>query len=179
MSENEFGLPQVEETVADSISGAEQVDETPVEPKVKLTYEELEAEVAKTRREAARNRIGKNEEREKAEKYDELMKAQMSELDREKAEKAEIRAELAKLHLEKAQDRVAKKAGLDPDLADRIKGNTEAEMLADAKALAAKAPAKAAAPTARELRPGVQGTPVGTDADVSGDAWLRSALRGK
>lgn len=178
MSENEFGLPQVDETVEENADESAEVSGQ-ADPEKEMTVEELKAELAKTRREAAKRRVSKNEVEQKLAEYEEWKLSQMSEVDRLKAEKAETEEELRKYRVEKLQDKVAKKAGLDPDLADRIKGNTEAEMLADARVLAAKAPLKGASPTARELRPGIQGNPVGTETATDGNTWLRDALKGR
>lgn len=178
MSENEFGLPQVDEAVESADENSEEVDPQ-AGTEVEMSVDELKAELAKTRREAAKRRVSKNEVEQKLAEYEEWKKSQMSEVDRLKAEKAETEEELRKFRVEKLQVAAAKKAGLDPDLADRIKGNTESEMLADAKVLAAKAPVKGVSPTARELRAGVQGNPVGTETGTDGNSWLREALKGK
>ncbi len=105
----------------------------------KLSYEELHAELAKTRREAASRRVSAKEKDSELEEFRKWKEAQKSETDRlaERASAAET--ELAAMKRERMQLAVAQEAGLDLDLADRIRGESEAEMLKDAKTLAERA----------------------------------------
>jgi len=112
--------------------------ETDTTDTTNLTVEELKAELAKVRREAASRRVANKEKEKELEEFQKWKDSQKSELEKalERAKAAEEKA--AKADLEKLQRKVAKDAGLDPELADRLIGDSEEELLADAKALAAK-----------------------------------------
>lgn len=111
-----------------------------------LTYEELlskyerqASELAKTRREAASRRVTGKEKDAELEEFRNWKESQRSESDRlaERAERAE--SELAALKYQRLQTEVAQEAGLDLDLADRIRGDSRDSMLKDAKDLAERA----------------------------------------
>lgn len=108
------------------------------EPNDLNTVEGLKAELAKVRREAAARRVANKDKDKELEEFQKWKESQKSELEKalDRAKAAEAKA--AKADKEKLQRRVAKEAGLDPDLADRLIGDTEDELLEDAKALAAK-----------------------------------------
>lgn len=116
----------------------------------KPTYEQLQAELAATRREAAGRRVDAKEAKaltvEQAtqlQEYAAWKESQKSELERLTEAKLQAERDLAVLRTEKMQTSAALEAGLDPDLADRIRGDSYDEMIKDAKALAEKArPAK-------------------------------------
>jgi hypothetical protein len=110
---------------------AEPVDES------SMTPEQLRAELAKTRREAAGYRTKVRELEPKAKKLDELTEAEKSEVQRanDRAAAAERRA----TELEAAQLRtsVAAAKKLPASLAARLQGSTKEELEADADALLA------------------------------------------
>lgn len=137
----------------------------------KLSYEELEAELARTRKEAASRRVSSKEKEAELAEYREWKKSQMSEVDRLKSERAEMEAEVKQIRRENLQRKVASKVGLDPDFASRIHGDSEEEMLADAKALASKLPG--GKPSASGLLAGKRGGPVGSGAEESESEWFR------
>ena len=93
----------------------------------------LQKEIADLRKENAKHRTANREaERKAAEEagqFKTLYEQTMAELETLKADAAK-RGREALLH------RVAKTAGLPDDLADRLRGETEDELLADAKAMA-------------------------------------------
>lgn len=142
---------------------------------VELTREELLVEVSKLRRESAKKRVAKKEVDAKLQEYETWKLSQMSELDRAKAEKAKVEETLQELLREKHQAKAAQKAGLDPDFADRIRGETEDEMLADAKALVAKG-FKASGSNGAGNLAGKRGKPVGANADQTESSWFREQL---
>lgn len=96
----------------------------PPELQAVVDKERAESRAATKRAEAAEKRAKEFEDKDKSD----LEKAT------ERAAAAEKRA--ADLELASTRLRVAAKHGLDPDLADRLRGDTEAEIDADAKALA-------------------------------------------
>lgn len=149
----------------DSTNGDEQV-----EPE--LTVEELKAALARANREAAGRRVSNKEKEAELAEYREWKKNQMSEVDRLKAEKAEMEAEVRQVRRENLQRKVAAKAGIDPKLATRLVGDSEEEMLADAKALAAEMPGSGKS-TASGLLAGSRGRPVGATAEETDAEWFR------
>lgn len=77
---------------------------------------------------------------------------------REAAKTAKSSPELTKLQAENLRLRVAMKAGLDDDLADRLKGNTEDELLEDAQKLLDRFyPAEKKPLTTRQPKPALRG----------------------
>lgn len=158
---------QVDTTLTAEVEGDESQDGQRT-----LSYEELAAEVAKLRRENGNKRVKNKELDAKLKEYDDWRKSQMSEVDRAKAEKAEVEKELHALRQEKLQSVAARKAKLDPDLADRIKGETEEEMFEDARRLAKKYPASSS--SGAGLFGGASGgRPVGEGKEESEDSWFR------
>lgn len=136
-----------------------------------LTLEAAIAELAKVRREAAKHRTDKQKIKKDLEEFQAWKDSQKSELERAKDEVAEARKEANELRRSQSQLKAAKKAGLDLDLADRIRGDDEAEMLEDAKLLASKSrPA-----TGYDLGAGERGSPVGNK-DTN---WLADFMNGK
>lgn len=157
--------PQDEpDDVVDDDAGTDTPDEE------KLTPEQLRAELAKVRREAAAKRVSNKELDAKLKEYEEWKKSQMSEAERLKAERDELAAKVAATDKEKLQRDVAREAKLSVKFADRIRGNTREEMLEDAKALAKDLPA---AGGANALMAGNRGTAVGAGAARSEDEWFR------
>lgn len=145
-----------------------------------LSKEELLAKLARVNREAASRRISNKEKEQKLAEYEEWKRSQMSEADRLKVERDELKAMNDTLVREKVLGRVAKKANLDEDLVDLIKGDTEEEMLRSAKKLSEKfskrEPEKAPA-RGSELFPGKRGKPVGNDTGPDASAAFNSMLR--
>ena len=138
-----------------------------------LTREELLAEVSKLRKESAGRRVAKKEVDAKLKEYEEWKLSQLSEVDRAKAETAKAEETVRVLLMEKAQRNAAKKAGLDPDYADRLRGETEEEMVADAKALVAKGFGTKTSSTASNGLAGKRGKPVGAGAEQTESDWFR------
>lgn len=137
-------------------------------PEEGLTAEQLRAELQKVRKEAASRRVLTREQEKQLAEFETWKKSQMTESERLKAERDEAVKKLQDAETEKLQRKVARAAKLPVDLADRIRGNTEEEMLEDAKAMA-----KRLGGTANGMFAGQRGTPVGTGAARSEDAWFR------
>lgn len=159
-----------EESQVDETNGEVDEGEDPTE----LTLDELKRELAKTRLEAKERRLtNKAKDAEltrKAAEYDRIQLESLSEIDRAKKEADDLREMLKEVKREKDQESAAKKAGLDPVWADRIHGETEAEMLADAKTLAAQFKQAQSAGTGPLA--GSRGTPVGSgNPEDLGDAF--------
>lgn len=140
-----------------------------------LSEEEKDALIAKLRKEAAGRRVSNKEKDAQLKEYADWKLSQMTEVERAKAEKAELQSELKALREENWRDKAAQKAGLDPDFADRVLGETYEEMFADAKRLAA-ALGKTTPRTASDALAGKRGKPVGGSATMTEDEWLRSEL---
>lgn len=140
-----------------------------------MSVDDLKKELAKTRREAASRRVtGKDVAAQLAE-LKALKERDMTELQKAQARAAELEEYVAADQFVKLQRKCAKAVGLSLEWADRVRGESEADMLEDAKALLAKTgkATKAASITSR----GTVGSPVGQDANEEGD-WLRQALKG-
>lgn len=134
-----------------------------------LSHEQALAELAKVRREAAGRRLKTKEiEAQLAElqKYKDAEKTEL-ELAIERASKAEEVA--SKLTREKTAEKAAKDAGLDPALAEFLKGNTEEELLESAKALAARVGVKQ--DSAPDLFAGGRGGPVRAGNNSNAEAF--------
>lgn len=135
---------------------AEEQDSSIDDLKSRLT--KAEAELSKVRKEAAARRVAKRE---------------IEQTSEEKI--AGLQRQLEEMRLEKLRGRIAKEAGLDSDLADRIRGESEDEMLEDAKNLAKKYRAKPAV----DVYAGRRGAPVDGNASKSPNQtfndWVRNS----
>lgn len=152
----------------------EEILEVPADEDGGLTKEQLVKELAKTRREAASNRVAKNELANtvsELQKYKDAEKTQL-ELLTERAERAELAA--AEVLREKAARDAAKSAGLDPDLSDLLKGNTPEELAAHAAELKTRLGAASAGSV--DLLGGNRGAPV--KAQPSANDQFRSWFNG-
>lgn len=156
----------------------EQVQETTAveaEEAVSRSVAEYETEIKQLRREAAKHRVQKQEKEAELEEFRSWKESQKTELQRaaERAERAE--KELNGLRMERLRLAVAKETGLDSDLADRIRGESEEEMLEDAKALAKKYSSKPSV----DVYAGRRGVPVGAaaseDPNRAFNDWVRNS----
>src|SRR5882672_10939294 len=92
-----------------------------VEPVVSdLSVDELKAELAKVRKEAASRRVLTREQSEQLEEFKKLKEAQMSDLEKAQSRASELEKALNAATKESAQIKAAKAAGLDIDFANRI-----------------------------------------------------------
>lgn len=103
-----------------------------------LSIDELRAELAKVRREAAGRRVANRELEDKAKKYDEWQREQLTEVERLKADLETAKAELGKTARSRRAREIAKEAGLEADDADLIVGTSDEEMRQSAERLAAR-----------------------------------------
>ena len=144
-------------------------------PATEETGRDYEAEIAQLRRENAKHRIQKQEKESELQEFRAWKDAQKTEAQKlqERAERAE--KELTTLRLDRLRAAVAKEAGLDPDLADRIRGESEDEMLEDAKSLAKKYGAKPSV----DVYAGRRGVPVTAqskdDPNRAFNDWVRNS----
>jgi len=144
-----------------------------------LSLDDAVKEIAKLRKEAARRRVSNKETTEKLAAYDEWQKSQMSEVDRLKAEKAELEATTHALRKEKWQVTAAEKAGLPAEFAEDVRGDSEEEMTAHAKRLAAKLGKKAPVTTKSPFASrGAGGKPVGQNASEDASTAFNAIMRG-
>lgn len=97
-------------------------------------------------------------------RLDEIETANLSELDKAKNRASEAETRLSQIEQTNTRMRVALEAGLPLEDVDRIKGETEDELLADAKSLAARLGKTAATPKpdpSQGARDGEAGTSTG------------------
>lgn len=141
----------------------EPVVETDESASSSMSEAELRAELAKVRREAAAKRVENNALKATQAELQKYKDAEKTELERltERATKAEEQANA--LAREKAARAAAKAAGLDPELAEFLKGSTVEELQASAEALAAKTKTN----TAVDFVPGKRGGPVSAPESAS------------
>lgn len=134
-----------------------EVEETEA-PAEELTPDQLRAALTKARREAAAKRVENKTLKAAADELQVIKDSQKTEYEKlvERAERAEAEANAAR-H-ERLARSVAKEAGLDPDLAEFLKGSTEDELRASAEKLKSKAGSPK--PAAPDLLGGSRGTPV-------------------
>lgn len=102
-----------------------------------LSHEDALKALKKARNEAASRRIKGKELEEKAAKWEEHVKSQMSELELAKAENEELKSKLGAKTVESLRIKVATEAGLDLELAEFLTGS-EKEMKAQAAKLLEK-----------------------------------------
>lgn len=128
----------IEEAKTETVEEKEEQTEK-VEPLSPEEAEKLRKALKEANKEAAarRKRIEELEAKEK-----ERTEAEMTELERLKKQNAELLESKKQHEYEQAQIAAAKQAGLDIDLADRIRGETPEAMLEDATRLASLMPKK-------------------------------------
>ncbi len=148
--------------------------------KPQLTYEELQAELGKVRREAAGKRVANKELESELDAFRKWKESQMTEVEKAQSRLAEIEAE----RVSDWRDIAATKFGLDDEDMEFIHGSTKAEILASAEKYAKKAgkgKPEEGESTGRgnpNLFPGTRGTPVGSRA-TDPNAALRAQLLGR
>lgn len=163
------------------VDATETVDVVVDEGKTTLTYEELAAELAKTRKEAADRRVKNRDAEAKLVEYDAWKASQMTELEKAQAEtkreKEERKADLVELALTKF--------GLDVDDAEYVSGETKEAILASAEKLAKRLGKTAEDGTpvvttnSPNLFPGLRGKPVGSGSAADANTRLRNELWGQ
>ncbi|MGI5245424.1 hypothetical protein [Dactylosporangium sp. CA-139066] len=155
---------------------------TASEPENKeLTPDELKAALAAARKEAAGYRTKLREAEPYVAKARELEEAQKSDVEKLTAAQAAALARAEKAEAELLRLTAARAAGLDLDMADRLKGSTLEELTADAKALAEKFPANETPAVPRKPHKSVREVapvPPGA-ADDESPAALASRIRGR
>lgn len=111
-----------------------------IEPEAKV--DELpqwaKEEMSRLRGEAAGRRVANKEKDKELDEYRSWKEQQKSELERQTERATKAEQDLAELRLGKLREDIAKEVGLDPDLADRIRGESKDELLKDAKAMVEK-----------------------------------------
>ena len=161
-------LSQVDENT-DLDDSLEEV-ELPVEEE--LSVEDLKKELARTRKEAAGRRVQNKDVQAQLDELKALKERDMTELQKSQARLAELEALEAQRSRNDMQRKVARAVGLSMDLADRIHGDSEADMLEDAKAFLARA--NKLAGKQQITNRGTTGSPVGQEAPAKD--WLREAF---
>lgn len=144
-----------------------------------LTYEELQAELAKTRREAAGKRVANKELESELDAFRKWKESQMTELEKAQSRLADVDKERFADYVEIAQG----KFGLEDEDLEFLKGTTKAEILASAEKLAQRLGRTQSEEdqTPRgnpNLFPGLRGKPVGSGANDP-NARLRDQLLGR
>lgn len=141
----------------------------------KLSKEELAKIARKLRRENAKRRVTTNQTTKEIEEFRKWKESQLTEKERLTARIKELEQEKASADHDKLVRRVAKKAGLSLEVADRLRGETEEELLEDAISLA-KLVGKRSASTAAQ-HAGNRGTPVGAGGTPSDSDWFRDLFQ--
>lgn len=147
--------------------------------KPQLSYEELQAELGKVRREAAGKRVANKELESELDAFRKWKESQMTEVEKAQSRLAEIEAE----RVADWRDIAASKFGLDEEDMEFIHGSTKADILASAEKYAKKAGKgkseedSGAGRGNPNLFPGTRGTPVGSRAADKNDL-LRAQLQG-
>ena len=135
-----------------------------------LSHEDALKALKKARNEAASRRIKNKEAEEKAAKWEEHVKSQMTELERVSAENADLKSKLATKEVETLRNKIVAEAGIDPELAVFLTG-TEKEMKAQAAKLAEKA--GKANGTAPDFYAGQRGNKVTPKAETLNDVFAQ------
>lgn len=170
---------EVQETNEDSVEETDEsgfrVDDLPPEAKKMI---------ADLRRENAKHRTEKQAAKSKLEEYDSWKDSQLTELEKAQKRVAELEALEQSRSEGKRKEEVAKKVGLDPELADRLRGETEDELEADARAMVTLMGGKRieddSKPDAHDFFGGVTGKkPVGQKANKSSSTgWFDEFMKG-
>lgn len=147
--------------------------------KPQLSYEELQAELAKVRREAAGKRVKNNELETELDAFRKWKESQMTEVEKAQSRLSELEKERTTDFREIAQT----KFGLDDEDMEFIHGTTKAEILAAAEKYAARVGKKVdkeeeLSKGNPNLFPGTRGTPVGSRA-ADPNEHLRALLQGR
>lgn len=135
-----------------------------------LSKEELAKLALKLRKENAKRRVTSNKEAEEKLEFQKWKDSQLTEKQRLEKRVHELEAEKAEADRERLIRKVARKAGLSAEVADRLRGNTEAELLEDAATLVKVMGKKS---STASMHAGTRGTPVGDDATGSDTDWFR------
>lgn len=145
----------------------------PTEPVKTLSEDDKDEIIASLRQENAAKRVKNRELDTELQEFRTWKAGQMSDLDKANARVAELERVQQEAETDKLQRKVAKAVGLSYSLADRIRGDSEAEMLEDAKSLLKEA----GKPKGGLIDRATPGGPVGgTDPDKKEGDWLRGVL---
>jgi hypothetical protein len=140
---------------------------------VELSDDDKDRIIADLRKENAAKRVKNRDLDTELNEFRSWKANQMSDLDKANARVAELEKVQRDAETDKLQRKVAKAVGLSYSLADRIRGDSEAEMLEDAKSLLKEAGKK----TGGLIDRGPSGGPVGGEnPDKDKGDWLRGAL---
>lgn len=157
---------------------AESLDgQLPVAPEpAGRSSEEYESEIKQLRKEAAARRVQNREKDGELEEFRQWKESQKTEIEKISERAALAEKQLQSLQQERLQLKAAREAGLDLDLADRVRGDTEEEMLADAKALAERSSGRHVPPSVINPYAGRRGDPVGPEKSTGSifREWMES-----
>lgn len=159
----------------ESTDVSEEVDETAVdeanEPDdfADHSVDDLKAMVKRYRKEAGDRRIANKRSEAELEEFRKWKKTNKSELETLKAEVEEYRTQAKAAAESERRREAAKSAKLPLKFAERLRGETEEELLEDAKALAAE--------LKLQRLPGTSGKPVSAKANNEKD-WFNALVRG-
>src|SRR5262245_28523943 len=96
-----------------------------------LGEDDLRKEIKKLRRESAKHRTKNAAKDAELEEFRVWKDSQLTELEKAQKRAGELQSELSKFQLKDNQEKAAKKAGLDPELSDRVRGDSFEDMVAD------------------------------------------------
>lgn len=176
-TENDEETELVDEDTSEDDDGSESLsDDSDSDeenrPLSELSKDELNKLVNRLRKENAKRRVTSNQDAKDREEFEKWKNSQLTEKQRLEARVKELEAEKTKTDREKLVRKVAKKAGLSLEMADRLRGDTEEELLEDAAGLV-KIVGKQTSRAASLV--GNRGTPVGGgDTPPSDSDWFRN-----
>jgi hypothetical protein len=121
------------------VQETEETDESTVETEsheAELSVEDYKRMVGELRKENAKHRTKNVAKEEELKEFRAWKDSQLTELERAQKRVAELEEKVKAEEDNKTRLKAAEKAGLDPKLADRLRGESYDDMLADAKAMA-------------------------------------------
>jgi hypothetical protein len=167
-------LSQVDENTGDLVFTTGEDEDTLDEvSSPAMSDEDKDKLIASLRKEAAGRRVQNKDVAAQLAELKALKERDMTELQKSQARLAELEAIEASRVKNDIQRKVAKAVGLPMSLSGRILGDSEADMLEDAKALLAVT-GKLNKQEQQITNRGTTGSPVGTDAPATD--WLRQAF---
>lgn len=151
-------------------------DTTTTEPTTDdgLTAEQLRTELTKVRKEAAGRRVLTREQEAQLHEYETWKQSQLTELEKLQKERDDAVKSATELKRERSREKAAREAGLDLKFADRLRGRTDEELLADAKELAASFKSSSPGTTLfGDAAGGNRGGAAGTNAPKNSETYFR------
>lgn len=141
-----------------------------------LTREQALAELQRVRREAAGRRVTTREQEDELKKFREWQDAQKTEQQKLAEQNASLLSQVEQFQVQQRQSAAARAAGLPLEWADRVRGASDEEMVADAKKLAESLKGGAGAPGGN-LFGGARGADLGANRPTNPNDWVNNMIR--